>query len=74
MAIDAIVTLPAWSPPPDADAALVEEWKRYITALATHEIGHWLGLYHNWGDDNGACTGTDQVGDTPNEAKLVAEL
>jgi PKD repeat protein len=32
---------------------------------ATHEIGHWLNLRHIWGDDNGACTGDDQVTDTP---------
>ena len=35
---------------------------------ATHEVGHWLNLYHIWGDDNGACTGSDQVADTPNQA------
>ncbi|MBS1637933.1 MAG: T9SS type A sorting domain-containing protein [Bacteroidetes bacterium] len=35
---------------------------------ASHEIGHWLGLYHIWGDDNGACTGSDNVADTPNQA------
>ena len=35
---------------------------------ATHEIGHWLNLYHIWGDDAGACTGDDQVADTPNSA------
>lgn len=35
---------------------------------ATHEIGHWLNLYHIWGDDNGGCTGTDHVDDTPNQA------
>ncbi len=35
---------------------------------ATHEVGHWLNLYHIWGDDGTACTGTDNVGDTPNQA------
>jgi len=35
---------------------------------ATHETGHWFGLHHIWGDDNGACTGSDLVGDTPNQA------
>jgi hypothetical protein len=34
----------------------------------THEVGHWLGLYHIWGDDFGACSGTDQCADTPNQA------
>jgi len=35
---------------------------------ATHEIGHWLGLDHTWGDDGTACTGTDGIEDTPNQA------
>ncbi|MEO3807532.1 zinc metalloprotease [Sphaerisporangium sp. B11E5] len=35
---------------------------------ATHEIGHWLDLYHIWGDDDGACAGDDKVDDTPNQA------
>lgn len=35
---------------------------------ATHEVGHWLNLYHIWGDDGTACTGSDAVGDTPNQA------
>ncbi len=34
----------------------------------THEVGHWLNLYHIWGDDGSACTGSDQVSDTPNQA------
>lgn len=32
---------------------------------ASHEVGHWLNLRHIWGDDAGACTGSDQVADTP---------
>lgn len=32
---------------------------------ATHEIAHWLGLKHIWGDDN--C-GSDDVDDTPKQA------
>jgi hypothetical protein len=34
---------------------------------ASHEVGHWLNLNHIWGDDNGACTGSDNVSDTPNQ-------
>ncbi len=29
-----------------------------------HEVGHWLGLRHIWGDIND-CTGDDFVADTP---------
>ena len=34
---------------------------------ATHEIGHWMNLYHIWGDDGGGCGGSDNVNDTPNQ-------
>ena len=41
----------------------------------THEVGHWLGLLHIWGDDNGLCAGqanagSDYVADTPDQADL----
>jgi Pregnancy-associated plasma protein-A/Secretion system C-terminal sorting domain len=35
---------------------------------ATHEVGHYLGLYHIWGDDGNGCSGSDQISDTPNQA------
>ncbi|WP_458719742.1 M43 family zinc metalloprotease [Candidatus Nitrosocosmicus sp. R] len=32
----------------------------------THEIGHWLGLYHIWGpDDSSICNNDDSLDDTP---------
>lgn len=39
----------------------------------THELGHFFNLQHIWGDDGGACTGTDFPNDaanddTPNQA------
>jgi hypothetical protein len=43
---------------------------------ATHEIGHWLGLYHPWGrPDSTGCT-SDEVDDTPiqpNETNYKAD-
>lgn len=30
-----------------------------------HEVGHWMGLFHIWGDDQD-CTGSDSIPDTPN--------
>lgn len=35
---------------------------------ATHEVGHWVNLFHIWGDDGTGCSGSDQVSDTPNQA------
>lgn len=39
---------------------------------ATHEIGHWLGVYHIWGkaapDNDTSCSDSDDVSDTPNQA------
>jgi hypothetical protein len=32
---------------------------------ATHEIGHWLGLIHIWGDSSNCNTNTDHCADTP---------
>jgi hypothetical protein len=34
----------------------------------THEVGHYLNLFHIWGDDGTGCGGTDEVDDTPNAA------
>ncbi len=36
----------------------------HLGRTATHEIGHWLGLRHIWGD-NGQCGGSDFCNDTP---------
>jgi len=33
---------------------------------ATHEVGHWLGLYHIWGDEP-QCTQDDGIADTPQQ-------
>ncbi|MFD1872073.1 M43 family zinc metalloprotease [Hymenobacter bucti] len=37
----------------------------------THELGHWFGLRHIWGDDerlSNTCSGSDYADDTPNQA------
>lgn len=33
----------------------------------THETGHYFFLYHIWGDDDGDCSGSDGVNDTPDQ-------
>lgn len=35
---------------------------------ATHELSHYFGLYHIWGDDANSCSGSDSIADTPNQA------
>jgi len=40
----------------------------HLGRSGTHEVGHWLNLYHIWGDDGSSCSGTDNVSDTPNQA------
>ncbi|MEI6853566.1 MAG: T9SS type A sorting domain-containing protein [Bacteroidota bacterium] len=42
-----------------------------LGGTTSHEIGHCFNLYHIWGDDAGACTGTDNCGDTPNQANYT---
>ncbi|MFH0866690.1 MAG: M43 family zinc metalloprotease [Bacteroidota bacterium] len=42
-----------------------------LGGTTTHEIGHCFNLYHIWGDDGGACTGTDYCSDVPNQANAT---
>lgn len=36
--------------------------------IATHELAHFFGLRHIWGDDGNSCMGSDGIADTPNQA------
>lgn len=38
----------------------------HLGRTASHEVGHWLNLYHIWGDDAN-CSGSDLVADTENQ-------
>ncbi|HET9056889.1 MAG TPA: M43 family zinc metalloprotease [Chitinophagaceae bacterium] len=66
--------------PPDEDGVVVS-YKTLpggsiaaynLGRTAVHEVGHYFRLLHIWGDDNGACSGTDfpdmpSSDDTPNQ-------
>jgi hypothetical protein len=51
-----------------ADGNFVLEAQYNLGRTLTHEMGHFFGLNHIWGDDGGSCSGTDYVSDTPNQA------
>jgi hypothetical protein len=40
----------------------------HLGRTTTHEIGHYLNLFHIWGDDGTGCSGSDEVDDTPDQA------
>jgi len=46
----------------DGVAILAGQFANSNSTTLTHEVGHWLGLRHVWGD---AVCGDDQVADTP---------
>lgn len=53
--------------PPDPNRSqdgVVMNYKQIFRSRLTHEIGHYLGLYHLWGNDD--C-GNDFVDDTPSQ-------
>ena len=63
--------------PPETDGVVIRHSAFGTTGTAappfdsgrttTHEIGHYLNLFHIWGDDGTGCNGTDEVADTPNQ-------
>jgi hypothetical protein len=63
-----------WSGTPSTDGVMIKynyvgrvgpfinNWNYQKGRTVTHEVGHWFGLIHIWGD---AACGNDLVGDTP---------
>lgn len=57
----------------DGDFDLDTQYNKGRTT--THEMGHFFGLRHIWGDDESeadACSGTDYVDDTPNQSRSTS--
>ncbi len=75
----------AYGPPtgtPDVGDGIVVDYKNFglgdvsskpydLGRTTTHEIGHWLGLTHTWGDDGASCAGSDNIEDTPNQLEAT---
>lgn len=43
-------------------------YPHHLGRTATHEMGHYLGLHHPWGTDQGECVEDDGIMDTPPQA------
>lgn len=39
----------------------------YMGRTLTHEVGHWLNLFHLWGPNTGGCNQDDGIVDTPDQ-------
>lgn len=60
-----VIAYNAFGSEDDGAFNLLNKYKKGRTT--THEVGHFFGLRHIWGDDEGQCSGTDYVADTPNQ-------
>lgn len=61
-----VIAYNAFGSADDGNFALQNVYNKGRTG--THEVGHFFGLNHIWGDDDNACSGTDYVNDTPNQS------
>lgn len=60
-----VVTYDAFGSIEDGNFNLITKFNRGRTL--THEMGHFFGLRHIWGDDSNCITTTDYVADTPKQ-------
>jgi hypothetical protein len=60
-----VIAYNAFGSEDDGPFNLINKYKKGRTT--THEVGHFFGLRHVWGDDDGQCDGSDYVTDTPNQ-------
>jgi hypothetical protein len=75
LALAGYAQLPDTKPDPRIDGVVIDprafgtiapvEAPHEYGRTATHEIGHWLNLYHTYGSGTNQCQNTDYVEDTP---------
>ncbi|HNL39730.1 MAG TPA: M43 family zinc metalloprotease [Saprospiraceae bacterium] len=69
-------TLPGTAPPEEEGVVIDPRYfgttglaalfpPHHLGRTATHEIGHYLGLFHIWGGNENVCNDDDEVDDTP---------
>ena len=50
--------------------SVMDQQPYHLGRTLVHEMGHYLGLQHLWGDGEGSCSTDDQVEDTPNQSEI----
>lgn len=69
--INGFATYPGTANPIQSDGIFINyrEFLKEDSEILTHEMGHYLNLYHIWGRETGGCNMDDELEDTPLQAE-----